>query len=50
MLYHTGSVCSGAEQCVEVSKETTRYFARLRGMLQTRTVAESFFRPIFTLN
>ena len=28
------------QQYVEVRKETTRYFARLRGMLQIRTVAE----------
>ena len=28
------------QQYVEVGKETTRYFARLRGMLQIRPVAE----------
>ena len=39
MLYHT-AVFVQVQQCVEVSKETTRYFARLRGILQIRTVAE----------
>ena len=36
----TQEVFVQVQQCVEVSKETTCYFARLRGMLQIRTVAE----------